>query len=229
MDPHCEVTVRCSYGNSHLPIPHHALLRLKIFFFALLGQDVGTDILAEDHDSALLLRVPEVQHFTSSQVLLIVVGIAPENLHLICVIDTWHLEQLVAFGQDFIRRLMLVEDFLRVYDAGFVLPEVTDRVPFENAAEGQAEFNRELVWRFLEVQGVLYLSTIPSALRKATVERLPACEPWHSMQGKDGSSYLQVYIIADAFPIALYRQWLFDELERSKLRVIICDNDFAFS
>ena len=122
---------------------------------------------------------------------------------------------------------MLVEDFLRVHYAGFVLPEVTDRVPFENAAEGQTEFDRELVWRFLEVQGVLYLSPVPSALREATVERLPACQPWHSMQGEDGSPYLQVYVIADAFPIALYGQWLFDELERSELRVIICDNDFA--
>ena len=124
---------------------------------------------------------------------------------------------------------MLVEEFLRVYDAGFVLLELSDRVPFENAAEGQTEFNRELVWRFLKVQRVLYLSPVPSALRKATVERLPACQPWHSMQGEDGSPYLQVYVIADAFPIALYGQWLFDELERSKLRVIICDDDFAFS
>ena len=124
---------------------------------------------------------------------------------------------------------MLVEDFLRVHDAGFVLPEVTDRVPFENAAERQAEFDRELVWRFLKVQGVLYLSPVPSALREAAVERLPACKPWHGVQGEDGSADLQVYVVADAFLIALYRQWLFDELERSELGVIICDNDFALS
>ena len=192
----------------------------------LSHQRLCTYILAEDHDSALVLLVLQIQHFTATEIAFLDIGIAFIVLVIIDVRYSGQSEH-VSLGDDFVRSFVLFEDLLSVDRTRFVFAEVAHRVPVKGSTEGQTELDRELVWRFLKVQEVLDLASLLSVIGAATVERLPKIESWNSVQGNNRSANLEVQVVADSLLTTLNGHRLPHQLKCAELRVVVSDNHFS--
>ena len=229
MDPDCEVAVRSSHRDDQtLPRNCRSLLLSWLFLFltVLSHQRLSTDILAEDHDSALVLLVLQIQHFTATEIAFLDIGIAFVVMVVVDVGNPGQSEH-VCLRDDFVRSFVLVEDLLSVNRTRFVFAEVAHRVPVKGASEGQTELNRELVRGFLKVQKVFDLASLLSVIGAAAVERLPKIESWNSVQGDNRSAHLEVQAVADSFLPTLNRHRLPHQLKCAELRVVVSDNHFS--